>query len=344
MPQNMVVIGASAGGLESIKALVGGLPADFAAAVLVVLHIPPGYTSTLPQILSLAGPLPAHQPYDGEKLQPGHIYVAKPDHHLLVEGDSVGVKKSPKENRFRPSIDVLFRSAAYHHGPQVAGVILSGALDDGTSGSWTIKHLGGTVIVQNPDEAAFDSMPLSALDQVQVDHTLFAAEMGPFLNRWVSKLTPKRSVSMADSKRIETEINIASGQDAFKKGVMEIGKLSPYACPECHGVLLQIEEGLNSRFRCHTGHAYTPQALLSGLIENIDEGFWQVSRALDEAVMLLQHIAERFMDANQPELAAPFLEKASITRERAQALHELTMRVEDIDSESLRKQGKETEG
>lgn len=344
MPQNMVVIGASAGGLESIKALVGGLPADFAATVLVVLHMPPDYASRLPKILSLAGPLPAHQPYDGEKLRPGHIYVAQPDHHLLVEGDSVGVKKSPKENRFRPSIDVLFRTAAYHHGPHVAGVILSGALDDGTSGSWTIKHLGGTVIVQNPGEAAFDSMPLSALDQVQVDHTLFAAEMGPFLNRWVSKMTPKGRMDMADSKRIETEVNIASGQDAFQQGVMEIGKLSPYACPECHGVLLQIEEGINSRFRCHTGHAYTPQALLSGLIESIDEGFWQVTRALEEAVMLLEHIAERFMDANQPEMAAPFLEKAATTRQRAQALHDLSMRAEDIGSESLPKQGKGTEG
>lgn len=148
---------------------------------------------------------------------------------------------------------------------------------------------------------------------------------------------------MKDSKRIETEISIASGQNGFQKGVMGIGELSPFGCPKCHGVLLQVEEGLNSRFRCHTGHAYTANALLSGVIENLDEGFWQVTRALDEAVMLLEHIARRFTDANQPELAAPFLEKAKTTRQRAHALHELAIHSEDINIDTLRKQAMVTE-
>ncbi|PIK73195.1 chemotaxis protein CheB, partial [Methylobacterium frigidaeris] len=165
----IVVVGASAGGVPSLQALVAGLPANLNAAVLVVLHIAPYTNSNLARILDRHGPLPAVHAQDGEDLRPGQIYVSSPDYHLLVDGDHVGVKHGPKENRFRPSIDALFRSAAYTRKEQVIGIVLSGLLNDGTSGLWSIKRFGGTTIVQDPRDAAVDSMPLNALAEVEVD-------------------------------------------------------------------------------------------------------------------------------------------------------------------------------
>ena len=159
--RDIVVIGASAGGVAVLTELVQSLPADFHAAVFIVLHIPPHSPSVLPQILSAAGPLQAVHPVDGERIQKGRIYIASPDHHLLIEDGHVVVRKGPKENRFRPSVDALFRSAAYIYGPRVIGIVLTGTLDDGTSGLWSIKRLGGVAIIQEPKEAPFPSMPAS---------------------------------------------------------------------------------------------------------------------------------------------------------------------------------------
>lgn len=333
----MVVIGASAGGLEGVKALVAQLPKHFPAVILVVLHIPPDSVSALPQILSRAGALPARQPEDGETMQPGQIYVARPDYHLLVEGGVIGVKKSPRENRFRPSIDVLFRSAAYHHNHRVAGVILSGALEDGVSGLWTIKHLGGTTLVQHPDEAAFDSMPLSALQQVDIDHLLSAADIGAHLSEWAPTppvTTPE--VVMEESKRIETEVSIAGGKDAFQKGIMDLGEPAPFSCPECHGVLLRIREGACSRYRCHTGHAYTDSALLAGLMEAIDHSYWQIMRALEESVILLEDMGKHLINTNQADNAELFFKKAREARHRAHAMHEITQHADRISSDNIK--------
>lgn len=322
MKHKMVVIGASAGGLEGVKALIAALPKDFPAVLLVVLHIPSDSVSALPQILSRVGPLPARQPEDGETMKPGQIYVARPDHHLIVEGETIGVKKSPRENRFRPSIDVLFRSAAYHHNHRVAGVILSGALEDGVSGLWTIKHLGGTTLVQHPDEAPFDSMPLSALKQVDIDRTLSAADIGAYLADWATKPPATiPGVVMEESKRIETEVSIAGGKDAFQKGIMNLGELSPFGCPECHGVLIKIMEGESSRYRCHTGHAYTDSALLAGLTETVDQAYWQIMRALEETVILLEDMAKHLVNTNQADAAELFFIRAQDARDRAHAMH-----------------------
>lgn len=167
--------------------MVFRLPADLLAPVFVVLHIPPFVASSLPAILSKAGPLPAVHPKDGVKIKGGFIYVAPPYHHLLIGNGSMAVKKGPKENRFRPSIDALFRSAAYVYGPRAIVVILSGALDDGTSGLWSIKRLGGIAIVQQPNQARFESMPGSALEYVEVDHNLPSTEIGALLGHLVNE-------------------------------------------------------------------------------------------------------------------------------------------------------------
>lgn len=186
--RTVVVMGASAGGVESLREVVRRLPDAFAAAVLVALHMPPDRPSALPKILSGAGPLDAHHPADGEPLEAGRIYVASPGQDLMVEGKHVRLRKGAQENRFRPSIDALFQSAAYDFGPQVIAVVLSGALDDGAPGLASIKRAGGIAIVQTPDDAAFDSMPLAALGEAQVDYVLPAAEIGALLRSLVPAL------------------------------------------------------------------------------------------------------------------------------------------------------------
>jgi len=340
MAGRIIVIGASAGGVASLRALIAKLPKDIDAAIFVVLHIPPDGISVLPDILSRAGRLTASHPTDGEKIERGRIYVARPDHHLLIEEGHIGVKRGPKENRFRPSIDALFRSAAYNCGSRVIGVVLSGALDDGTSGLWTIKELGGVTVVQQPGEAEFDSMPMSALDQVQIDYSLPAVEIGSLVTRLCERPLSIETVQVGvRGKQLEVEVAIATGGDALRRGVMTLGEPSPFSCPECHGVLIKLTEGKKSRFRCHTGHAYTASALLSGVMTSIGEGSWQVMRALEEAAMLLEQMGRDIADGDRPKTAELFFEKAREATTRARLVREATMESEHISDETLRRAG-----
>ena len=169
---NIIAVGASAGGVEALVRLVAALPAGLPASVFVTLHVPATFPSALPAILSRAGGLPAAHARDGQAFLPGHIYVAPPDHHLLLEGGAVRLSHGPRENGSRPAIDVMFRSAAHAHGPRVAGVVLTGTLYDGTGGLITIKRAGGVAIVQDPDEAAFAAMPRSAIGGDHPDYVL----------------------------------------------------------------------------------------------------------------------------------------------------------------------------
>lgn len=335
----IVVVGASAGGVSGLQEFVAGLPAHLPAAVFVVLHIRPDAISHLPEILSAKGPLPAAHPRDGEEIRPERIYVAVPDHHLLIDGDRIGVKKGPKENRFRPSIDALFRSAAYNHRASVIGVVLSGALDDGTSGLWSIKQLGGIAIVQDPQEAAFGSMPLNALERVDIDYRLPAKEIGPLVARLAGTGARRASRSSEEiNKRIRIETEVAASTNAFKRGIMEYGALAPFTCPECHGALVEIIEGPLIRYRCHTGHGFTTSALLAGITESVEPALWEVTRALEECVMLLDHMGRHLADAGRSDDARRFAQKARETEARARALQELTIKHEHLSEEALRDQ------
>jgi len=335
--QSVVVIGASAGGLESLREVVGGLLEKFPAPVFVVLHVPPFKVSALPSILSRSGPLPASHAEDRRKFKPGHIYVAPPDHHLLIDGRSMGVKKGPRENRFRPSIDALFRSAAYSYGSNVIGIVLSGALDDGTSGLWTVKRLGGIAIVQKPDEARFESMPLSALAAVDVDHTVSAKEIGPLVTRLLAAPRRKdRPVKKTDlRKRVKAELAIAAEGGAFQKGIMEMGKLTPFTCPECHGVLVEVTEAQMTRYRCHTGHAYSGSALLEGVMESTGEMLWQVMRSLEEAVMLVEEMAQKMKHAGDTRRAKIYSSKARELEARSKTFHDVVLKHESLSEENL---------
>jgi two-component system chemotaxis response regulator CheB len=334
-----LVIGASAGGVEALKEVVAQLPADLPAAVFVVLHVPPYVSSSLPTILAECGPLPAVHPHDGAAIKPTVIYVAPPDHHLLIDRDRVAVKKGPKENRFRPSIDALFRSAAYTSGPRAIGVVLSGALDDGTSGLWSIKRLGGVTIIQQPNEARFESMPRSALEYVEVDHALPSTEIGSLLGRLVGESPAQGAAMEADLKtRMATEVQIAADDEAFQRGVMELGALTPFTCPECHGVLVRIAEGKMSRFRCHTGHAYTDSALLEGVMEATGEMLWQVIRSLEESLMLLDHMGRHLQEAGDDDRANLFFAKARELEKRSRTFHDSVLDHESLSGDNLGQQ------
>lgn len=335
----IITVGASAGGVQSLTALVASLPKDLDAAVFVVLHIPPNMVSSLPQILSKQGALPAIHPSDGDQIKSGIIYVAPPDHHLLVENDRVLVKRGPKENRNRPSIDALFRSAAYSYGAKVIGIVLSGALDDGTSGLWSIKRLGGVSIVQDPSESSFDSMPSNALHQVEIDYCLSASGMGALLSRLTKQAIPEEPhTAETDRRRMKVEVGVAVDGDAFRKGVMEIGQLTPFTCPECQGVLVKLNEGKLIRYRCHTGHAYSASALLSGVMGKIDESYWAVMRSLEEAAMLLDQVGNSLIDEGQGKAAKMFLERAKAAFDQSRQLREAVLGTERLSGDSLRYQ------
>ena len=321
--KHMVVVGASSGGIEALRELIRGLPEDFAAAVCVVLHTSPQAPGILDAILSRAGVLPAHNARDRERLRAGRIYVAPPDCHLLVEPGRVRVTKGPRENRFRPAIDPLFRSAAQVYGPGVIGVILTGNLDDGTAGLWAIKQLGGTSVVQDPDDALFPAMPQNALRHVRVDYSLPLVEIPPLLVRLTSE-TPVAAAETTVSESIEIEVKIAMEANPLDAGLNSITEPSTFACPECHGVLLQLKEGGRIRFRCHTGHAYSFESLAAGVGEAIEESLWNAIRALEEGDMLMRSMAEhvRIHDAAQ---ASALVARANEAKQQADALRNLVM-------------------
>jgi two-component system chemotaxis response regulator CheB len=316
----IVVVGASAGGIDALTRLISALPVGFSAAVCVVLHTSPQSPGVLDGILDRAGPLPAHTVRGGERPQSGHIYVAPPDRHLVLEPNRLRLTKGPRENRFRPAIDPLFRSAAQVYGPAAVGVVLTGNLDDGTAGLWAIKQLGGVAIVQDPADAAYASMPQSAIHHVKVDHIVPLEAVAPLLARVVS--TPPNEGVAVVSERIDIELKIAKEENPADAGVEQLGPPSSYACPECHGVLLQLEEEGRVRFRCHTGHAYSTDSLLAAINEGIEDALWNTVRAIDEGARYIRHLAEH-LQRRDTASAARFAEEAGQAGRQSEAIRQI---------------------
>ncbi|HJZ75696.1 MAG TPA: chemotaxis protein CheB [Vicinamibacterales bacterium] len=336
-PKYLVVIGASAGGIEALRAIVAAIDADFAAPICVVMHSAPEAPSVLDAILSRAGTLPATNAINGERLQPGHVYVAPPDFHLVVEPGVLRVTKGPRENRFRPAIDPLFRSAAQVYGPAAIGVILTGSLDDGTDGLWAIKQLGGCAIVQDPLEALFPSMPQHAIDHVNVDYILPLAEIAPLLARLTS--VPVEPVPSARVPHIlQVEVKIAMEENPIDAGLERIGTPSNFSCPECHGVLLELKEGTRTKFRCHTGHAYSIASLLAAVGEGIEDSLWTAVRALEEGHLLMTRMAEHFKVSHDSAAAEELVDRANEARRQADAVRQVVMEREPL-SEVNKSQG-----
>jgi two-component system chemotaxis response regulator CheB len=332
--RDIVVIGASTGGVAALMALAKALPADFPAPIFVVLHMAADSPSVLPQVLNSVSALKVRQPQDGEVVEAGVIYVARPDHHLLLEDNRVLVTRGPKENRFRPSIDALFRSAAYTYGPRVIGVVLTGYLDDGTSGLWSVQRMGGLAVVQEPRDAEQPSMPTNALEFVAADYVVPIAELGPLLVGLMQERAPaKTRLPAAELDLLQIELTIAKQGGGFELGIIDKGQLTPFTCPDCHGALTQLIEGKLIRYRCHTGHAYTVSALLSEVTESVESMLYQAMRGLEETKMLLQNLGRHFADDLQEAVAALFFHKAEQTGQQARIVHDSILKHESLSGD-----------
>ena len=320
MPRpDIVVIGASAGGLQALSTIVETLPRSLPACVLVVVHSSTNGQGVLPQILERISSLPVMFARDGDALAPGRMYVAPPDFHLVVGPTSVATVHGPRENGFRPAIDPLFRTAARAFGPRVIGVVLSGALSDGTYGLSVVKHHGGLAIVQDPRDALIPNMPQSALSSVDVDHVLPAAEIGPMIERLTRRLAGKHGGSdMPRSEEVEPQ-RAAPGTEVADMNQL-FGPPSGLTCPDCGGALWEVQEDRVFRYQCHVGHQYAPENLEAGQRDAIDSALWSAVRVLEEHADLKTRMARRAADGGLVAVAEGFAEGARDARQQAQRI------------------------
>ena len=268
---DIIVIGASAGGIDALKRLVGQLPADLPAAIFITVHISAHSRSYMPDILARAGSLPVVHPDDGSPIEYGRIYVAPPNRHLLIERGHVHLSGGPKENRHRPAINPLFRSAALAYGPRVIGVILTGTLDDGTAGLWEIKRRGGITVVEDPNTALYGEMPQSALVNVDVDFVVELAELPALLTTLAGRESEK---AIGVSNDMQT-------------------KLTRLTCPDCNGPIEEFQAGAMPEFKCRVGHSYSPASMVAAHAEWLERALWAAVLALEEGAELAENFSER---------------------------------------------------
>jgi two-component system chemotaxis response regulator CheB len=331
--RDTIVIGASAGGVAALSTLVSALPPNLPAAVFIVLHIRADAPSLLPDILGRESQLPVEHPNTGERIRAGRIYVARPDHHLLIEGDTIKLVHGPKENLHRPSIDTLFRSAARWRGPRVIGVVLTGARDDGAVGMRAIKQRGGFTIVQDPAEATFPSMPTSVMQKIQVDYSLPLREIAPLLDK-LSREEASEEGSYPLPEEMEIEAQIAEqemGASDLITSVEKIGKISKLTCPDCHGALWEINDKDILRFRCHVGHAFSAESLSDGQTGMLEVALWSAVRALEEKMILARRIVERARAAHHTRAAQMFERRAQEAERSSNLIREVLLRDEKAD-------------
>ena len=324
----IVVMGTSSGGVEALQRIVGGLRGDLPAAVFVVMHFPQDTPSVLPQILRRSGPLEAVHPEDGDPIVNGRIYVAPPNRHLLVERGRVRTAFGPKENRHRPAVDPLFRSAAVAYGPRVVGVILTGARDDGTAGLSAVKRRGGVAVVQDPEGALFNGMPESALEFVDVDHCLPLEEIAPLLDR-LCREPAEEEGAYPVSDEMEYESKMAR-LDPLVVDQKSPGELSAFTCPECTGPLYELRDGEFVRFRCRVGHAYTAESMLDEKMGALEEALYMALNTLEESAIMSERLAARSRQYQQDHAVKRFEERANAARKRAEKIRRV-LAGEDVD-------------
>lgn len=308
MGQDIIAIGASAGGVEALSDLFMRLPRDLAAAVFVVLHTRAEGGSRLAEVLGRRSRLPVLAAEDGARIAPGNIYVGSSDAHLLLEPGVMRLVHGPMENRHRPAIDPLFRSAALAYGERVAGVVLTGYLDDGSAGLLSIKRRGGVTIVQDPEDAVVRSMPDNAIEVAQPDHVVTLEQLPGLLVK----------LSQARGKAKERKQPMLVKDPSQASGVP-----SAYTCPECHGTLWEIKDGDLLRFHCRVGHAYSVESLMADQSESVERVLWAAMRSFEERADLSLRLAERAQRHDQPLGEARFREQADAALEYARLLRDL---------------------
>jgi two-component system chemotaxis response regulator CheB len=306
MNRDVIVIGASAGGLEVLLEMVSQLPRNLPAALFVVIHRHPNGPALLPELLSERGPLTARHPLHGERTEPGTIYIAPPDNHLWVRNGSVEVVRGPKENGHRPAVDALFRTASVAYGPRVVGVVLSGHQDCGTAGTLSIKARGGVSVVQAPDTASARDMPENVLRRVRVDHVVPPSELAPLL------------VQLANS-----EAAPAANPEGFVQQLegQLPGQRADLVCPTCQGVLTEAQSGAFEHYRCHVGHAFTLESLVREQSESMERALWAAVRVLEESAGLNRRLSAK----ESGELGERFSEKASTQQAQAELIRSILL-------------------
>lgn len=315
---DIIVVGGSAGSLSALTALLRDLPDDLAAAVFVAIHSSPMGPAMLPTILARSSKLPVMYATDGQRIKRGGVLVAPPDLHLLMENDRVVLTKGPRENRFRPSIDRLFRSAAEAYGSRVVALVLSGMLDDGTYGLMAVKQRGGLAIVQDRNEAAYAGMPLSALRRVAVDHELPVAEIPALLCGLVG-VTRKRG-GAGRALRAKPASRGRSRTTSFE------GSPAVYACPDCGGSLWEHDDQGLLRFRCRVGHGYTEESLVAAQDERLEDAMWTALRALEESAAMRRRMADRVASRGLAEIARGYRERADAAEQQASSIRRILER------------------
>jgi two-component system, chemotaxis family, protein-glutamate methylesterase/glutaminase len=324
--RDLVVVGASAGGVEALQTLLGCLPADLAAAVLVVLHMPSTARSALPLILGRVSTLPVRQAMDGDPLEPGMVSVAVPDRHLMVVGDEIVLSRGPRENGHRPAVDVLFRSAARARGPRVVCVVLSGALDDGTAGMIAVRARGGLGVAQDPEEAAYSSMPIHAIEVAGADHVAGVEKIGELLCSLLAEdIDPDAAAPPSGLMEKETAV---ADLDSELLDAERPGTPSGFGCPSCGGSLFSITEGRLERFRCRVGHAWSPEALAEEQAQAVEGAIWMAMRALSERSALSLRMGERAEQRGHGHSAESFRRRHAESQQALELLRRLLDRGE----------------
>ena len=305
--RDVLVVGTSAGGVEALIFLAKELPRDLPASVFVTIHLPSYSRSSLDDVLTRAGRMPAHFAIDGEVLQKSRIYIAPPDRHLLLDGERLSLGEGPRENNARPAIDPMLRSAAVCCNSRTVGVVLTGTLGDGASGLWTVRHAGGITVVQDPRDAAFPEMPLAALNRAKPNHIARLAEMPALLERLVRE---PAGAPKPVPRSIRYEVEIARNGGEHMDTMDAIGRPSVLACPDCGGVMWEIDEDGMQRYRCHVGHTYAPEVMSIALDESLRRALAVALRVLEDRVALARKLRQQALASNHRLLAETWAGKA----------------------------------
>jgi two-component system chemotaxis response regulator CheB len=328
-PKFAIVIGASAGGLNALTEFVSQLKSDMDASIFIVMHLSrKGISDFLVHRLQQYTLLPCEIARDQAPIEKGKIYIASPNHHLLIKEDRIIIGYGPEENRWRPSINVLFRSAAVSFGNYCIGIILTGLLDDGTSGMIAIKRCGGVCIVQDPNEAEYPDMPLAVLNSMEVDYCISLADMG-FTLKELTKNGIVQTKDIPEDIRREAEIaeKAATGIDV----VNAMGVQIPCSCPDCGGTLWSLTEGTNTKYRCHVGHSYSEADLVIKQAHYLEATLWVALRMMEERKNLLYKLEKDSRKRGANTIASGHEEKKNELQAHIDRLKEILFETQDIN-------------